>query len=727
MPAIFDISLTESQVAMYMAKEMFPAYIAGFGCLRGSTKIRTIDGLVAIEDIKSPTLVQSFDQKNNQFVLSLSGGAYPKGKENLYRVVTTQGEFVANEFHQVFSSFRKYLKVKELAVGDGIYLISQDPCLTSLESCPLEYQLNDPHYMRKAVNYLGDYAEQARQYGQQFLSGQGSALSFVPSLNGVQQLCLSYGHGDDLPPTQQRNHPVESCDHIYKTHLKSPAAPHDYVSKDSSLTSHFEHTSLSSQLFQQYHERYDSHHISLQSNPNQKDILPCDSPLSNPAIIIAIERLDKQEVYYDMQVLNTNNYIDETGFIHHNSGKSHLMGLTACTYATHSSSALIGVYEPDHNMIRRVAIPRIQFWLTQMGYSYSLNKQEGMLYTSSSGIGDFMFKSLSDPESLVAYETYATFLDELDTLTTIHAEEVFDKLLGRNRQNIEDVPQQYKVYNDDEGKWECVNKTFSYSTPEGFKFMYNMWHPENENAMLNPEFKIYHGKTEDNPVLSQTWINQLKAKYSKAKLRAYMNGEFVNLESGTVYYTFDRTQHKSFETIQHNDILLIGVDFNVGNCSAVVIVRRGMNYHAVAEITGALDTPHLIREILDRWPLNKKIVYPDATGVKRSSSNSEVSKTDIALLRLAGLTIRARSTNPLVRDRVACKNNLIEKGRYYVSEIGCPTYIKHIEQQAYVNGKPDKDSNNDHLPDAGGYVLAYEEDIKRPRTPLKYKFAQKRA
>ncbi len=206
-----------------------------------------------------------------------------------------------------------------------------------------------------------------------------------------------------------------------------------------------------------------------------------------------------------------------------------------------------------------------------------------------------------------------------------------------------------------------------------------------------------------------------------------MNGEFVNFESGTVYYTFDRTIHKSLETIEHNDVLLVGVDFNVGNCSAVIVVRRGEKYHAVAEIVKALDTPHLIRELLDRWPLHKKIVYPDATGIKRSSSNSAVSKTDIALLRLAGLSIRAHGQNPSIRDRVACKNNLIEKGRYYVSEIGCPTYIKHIEQQAYVNGVPDKDSGNDHLPDAGGYILAYEEGIRRPNTPLKYKFSSRRA
>lgn len=392
------------------------------------------------------------------------------------------------------------------------------------------------------------------------------------------------------------------------------------------------------------------------------------------------------------------------------------------TYAAHSASALIGSYAPDHNILRRVAIPRAQFWLTQGGWSYTTNKTENVIYTSSSGIGDIIFKSLNDPESLVGYETYATFIDELDTLSMAHAEAVFDKLLGRNRQNIEDVPEAYKVFNELDNRWECVNKTAAFSTPEGFKFCYNMWHPDSENAIMNPEFKIYKGRTLDNPTLSRTWINQLKAKYSKKKLQAYMEGEFVNLESGTVYYTFDRKVHKSFETVQMGDILHIGVDFNVGNCSAVIIVTRGYKYHAVAEITGALDTPFLIKQILDRWPLNKKIVYPDATGIKRSSSNSAVSKTDIALLRLAGLQIRARSQNPLVRDRVACKNNLIEKGRYYVSETGCPTYIKHIEQQSYVNGKPDKDSGNDHLPDAGGYPLAFLEDIKRPTAPLKYKF-----
>lgn len=405
-------------------------------------------------------------------------------------------------------------------------------------------------------------------------------------------------------------------------------------------------------------------------------------------------------------------------------GKSHVMGFCVVTDAMHSAKCVIGVYEPDYSLVRTVAIPRVEYWLNEFGIRYSLNKQEQAIYTSSPGIGDFQFKSMDNPETLVGYETYRSHIDELDTLPTDKAEAAFFKIMGRNRQAPDDVPEDHRRWVEKNQRWECVNRIYSYTTPEGFKFCHKMWDEGSENVARNPEFKIYHGKTQDNPVLTEDYLEGLRNTYPAALLRAYMDGEFVNLESGSVYYTYDRAKHYSSDSVQAYDTLYIGCDFNVSNCAATVFVRRGETWHIVGEVFKKYDTPDMITEIKARWPNNKVIMYPDASGVKRTSSNA--SSSDIALLKNAGFEIRAKGHNPKVKDRVAAVNNLFANGRCFVNTVECPQTTKCLEQQAYdKNGDPDKKSGYDHQNDATGYVIAYEANIKKPIFSIPFSFAQK--
>ncbi len=393
-------------------------------------------------------------------------------------------------------------------------------------------------------------------------------------------------------------------------------------------------------------------------------------------------------------------------------GKSHVMGFCAVTDAMHSSSCVIGVYEPDYSLIRTVAIPRVIQWLEEFGIKYSLNKQDQAIYTSSSGIGDFQFKSMDNPEALVGYETYRSHIDELDTLPHDKAEAVFYKIMGRNRQSPKDVPQDHRRWVEKSQRWECINKIYAYTTPEGFKFCHKMWDENSENAIRNPEFKIFKGKTQDNPTLTEAYLEQLRNTYPGALLKAYMEGEFVNLESGSVYYGFNRDINFSMRTTTSTDVLHIGVDFNVGKTVGVVFVDDGAKTTIAAEVVNKYDTPDLILEIKARWPNNRIIIYPDASGVKRTTTNA--SSSDIALLRAAGFEIRARGHNPPVKDRIACVNKGFADNTIYINTILCPETTKCLEQQAYdKNGNPDKKSGYDHPLDALGYRVHYSFNIKR--------------
>lgn len=405
-------------------------------------------------------------------------------------------------------------------------------------------------------------------------------------------------------------------------------------------------------------------------------------------------------------------------------GKSYVMGFSAVTDAMHSSKCIIGVYEPYSDLIRTVAIPNVQHWLNEFGIRFTLNKNEGAIYTSSPGIGDFYFKSMDNVEALVGYETYRSHIDELDTLPSDKAEQAFFKIMGRNRQAPSDVPQELRKWVEKNNRYECVNRISAYTTPEGFKFCHKMWDEASENSIRNPEFKIYHGKTQDNPALTEDYLDGLRATYPAALLKAYMEGEFVNLESGAVYYAFDRHKCYSSETIQPHDVLYIGMDFNVGNCSSTVFVRRGSTWHIVGEVFKKYDTPDTIAEIKRRWPNHRVIAYPDASGVKRTTANA--SESDIALIKNAGFEVRAYGHNPKVKDRIAAVNNSLANGVVFVNTVEAPESTKCLEQQAYdKHGDPDKKSGYDHQNDATGYVLAYELRIRKPMFSLDFSFASK--
>jgi len=240
------------------------------------------------------------------------------------------------------------------------------------------------------------------------------------------------------------------------------------------------------------------------------------------------------------------------------------------------------------------------------------------------------------------------------------------------------------------------------------------------NATKN--YGLVQASTYDNEAnLPDGYIESLADTYNPELRAAYLNGQFVNLFSGTVYRSYERKRCSSRETIQPKELLRIGVDFNVTNGSGVVYVTRGSVWHAVDELTGIYDTPELIATIKQKYPEHQIRIYPDASGGSRKTVDASIS--DISLLQSAGFAVYANRSNPLVKDRVIAANVAFDKGLVKVNELLCPEYSRCLEQLAYdSNGSPDKKSNLDHLPDAGTYPIAYEMPVVRPAANVSIKF-----
>lgn len=387
-------------------------------------------------------------------------------------------------------------------------------------------------------------------------------------------------------------------------------------------------------------------------------------------------------------------------------GKSETMANQAFMDASHSATAVIALYEPTYDLVRLIMAPRIQEKLSDYGISYKYNKSENIIYTSSGQFGDFVLRTLDNPARIIGYESYRAHVDEIDTLKTAQATEAWNKIIARNRQRPKGIDSPF-------------NRVSAYSTPEGFRFLHKRWVVD-----ADERYQMIQASTLSNPFLPDDYVDALRSTYPDELIDAYINGQFVNLTSGTVYKNYDRVAHKSSETIKPKETLFIGMDFNVTKQAATVYIKRngGKQWHAVDELVDMYDTPDACRVIKERWPDHKIYVYPDASGGSRKTVNASVS--DISLLEQAGFIVMANKKNPPVKDRLLAVNTAFEKGRLYINDTKCPVTARCLEQQAYdTNGEPDKKSGNDHQNDATGYPIAYEMPVVKPMRDVVVKFA----
>ena len=152
------------------------------------------------------------------------------------------------------------------------------------------------------------------------------------------------------------------------------------------------------------------------------------------------------------------------------------------------------------------------------------------------------------------------------------------------------------------------------------------------------------------------------------------------------------------------DPLHVGMDFNVGKMAAICAEYYRRKLYVFHELVMYRDTPDIIQAVSDTFDDRKIITYPDASGVNRTSTDA--SKSDIALLRAAKFTVRAKPANPPVKDRIASVNKALEDGKLLIDTNNWPVLTEALEQQVYKdNGQPDKENDHDHPIDALGYMV----------------------
>lgn len=369
-------------------------------------------------------------------------------------------------------------------------------------------------------------------------------------------------------------------------------------------------------------------------------------------------------------------------------GKTRSLCAKAVALACANQGFIGAVMEPTGPLVRDIWLSDFDDFLEDYGIPYTFRASplpEYMLHLPG-GDTKILCRSFENWSRIIGLNLAWVLADEIDTVAPSIAAKAFPKILGRLRAGN-------------------VRQFGAASTPEGFRWMWSTF--ASDDAQTRPDRRLIKMRTSDNPHLPPDFIERLQANYDPNLLKAYLDGEFINLTTGQVYDRFDRAKHVTSTMPDiSREPLRVGVDFNVGNMSAVIAVRLGQALQVVDEVVAAHDTDALAQEIKRRYPDHRVYVYPDASGGNRSTNATQ---TDIQILESYGFSNQSPRSNPAIRDRVAAVQGLLENGkgqiRLKVSET-CKRLIECLELQSYTEkGEPDKDGGHDHMNDALGYLV----------------------
>ncbi len=372
---------------------------------------------------------------------------------------------------------------------------------------------------------------------------------------------------------------------------------------------------------------------------------------------------------------------------------------------------------PTFSLVRDVLFPLIYEILEGTDIKYRINRSDNNIIFGAKGEGGMILcRSMDAPERLVGFTIGDVFCDELDTLTTDKARDIWNKCLGRMRKKFPPTAEYPK------GK---PNQIYVGTTPEGWKFCYEHFEKEPKNNKKKQQTRfLIRAKSSDNIHLPDGFVENMMESYPPELVRAYCNGEFCQLNSGAVYLHYDPSIHNTNVTIHSpdSDVLIVGADFNFQGSVNIIFVQIADCLFAVKELVSK-DTFEMAEKLtkLSKETNKQLIIYPDASGLAQATNAKQ---SDIALLKQQGFRVKAPKKNPNVQDRVNSVNALFSHNRLFINQEQCPELHSAILQQIYSEGtgtpeKSHKPASIDDYNDSMGYPIHSIFPLKQNR--MKYR------
>ena len=203
----------------------------------------------------------------------------------------------------------------------------------------------------------------------------------------------------------------------------------------------------------------------------------------------------------------------------------------------------------------------------------------------------------------------------------------------------------------------------------------------------NTDWNSYQFTTLDGGNVTPEELESAKRDLDERTFTQEYEAKFVDY-SGMVFYSFDFDRHvkplPGIDAIDSRVPIRIGMDFNLDPMSAVIAIKHHDELRIIDEIViYGSNTDEMVREIRQRYPNRKVLVYPDATG-KRSNTNSQ-GVSDHIILNNAGFKVVTDRANPNVNDSIIRVNSALKNDKIWIDP-GCRKLIESMSRYAYKEG-----------------------------------------
>ena len=372
------------------------------------------------------------------------------------------------------------------------------------------------------------------------------------------------------------------------------------------------------------------------------------------------------------------------------SGKTHIGSLRIIRNSIIDRDIPQQYVSPSYQMAKRTVIPSIQSILTKMNVPYTFNKSEHEFNIPLWG-GKIWIGSGDNPDSLKGPNIGSGLIDE----PFIQSREVFEQINARVRHP--------------ESKVLEIGLT---GTPEQLNWGYDL--------TLDQEIDIgiVRGSTRDAKALPESYLKNLMKLYTDDQVRAFIDGEFINLQAGRAVTNFSRDIVQERKIDLRGQVIEFGIDFNVDWMTALLFQDYNGTIHYFDEIRMPMNsnTFEIVDEIRKRYN-NRLIAYPDASGSARKTSST---KSDHQIIRDAGIMVTSPHSNPPVKDRVNIFISMI-KNRRTTIDPKCVNLIRDCEIMTWKNGVLNEGSDHSlsHAFDAASYPVHYKYGIDRGKLTYK--------
>ena len=378
------------------------------------------------------------------------------------------------------------------------------------------------------------------------------------------------------------------------------------------------------------------------------------------------------------------------------SGKTYAFVLKALAELGRNPGKTILLAEPVYPMVRDVLQPTLEEILREVGFDYTYRASE-MKYVVrwKTGHGTLLLRSAENWRRWAGLNLAGFGIDEASLL----------KDDGAWKMGLSRLRDGYHLTG-----WTTT-------TPEGFNWVWNEWANE-----VKEGYELIQARSTDNKHLPQEFIDSLYENYDEKLIKAYINGEFVNLQFGQTYYSFDRQKNTGEVRYDQKKEIKIAMDFNIDPFCAVLLqeydtypkIRVFDEIRLSHSGEGDLMTTRMAKHIKAKYPQCRKfVVYPDPAGQARKTSSQW---TDHSLLRKENFIVRVKKQAPSVSDSVNSVNNAMKTIKI---SSNCKNFILDLEQVTNKEGTREIDKSNKnltHFTDAFRYYVDYEHPCRKPKT-----------